>query len=103
MVTRASPLGRPWNNASVSIYKNTYMSDIVLPQGFIAWSDKEPRVVPGLTFFGEYNSYGPGFQAASRNTSVETLLTKEQADEYTVEKVFGGMPAWIDLGTAVIG
>jgi hypothetical protein len=79
------------------------MSDIVLPQGFIAWSDKEPRIVPNLTFFGEYGSYGPGFNAATRNTSVETLLTKEQAAQYTVEKVFSGMPAWIDLGTATIG
>ncbi|KAJ9121101.1 hypothetical protein QFC24_005082 [Naganishia onofrii] len=102
-LTLASPLGRPWNNASRSIYLNTYMSDIVLPQGFIAWSDKEPRIVPNLTFFGEYGSYGPGFNAAARNTSVETLLTKEQAAQYTVEKVFGGMPAWIDLGTATIG
>ncbi|KAJ9103773.1 hypothetical protein QFC21_002235 [Naganishia friedmannii] len=101
-LTLASPLGRPWNNASRSIYLNTEMSDIVLPQGFIAWSDKEPRIVPNLTFFGEYGSYGPGFNAAARNTSVETLLTKEQASQYTVEKVFGGMPAWIDLGTAVI-
>ncbi|KAJ9103766.1 hypothetical protein QFC21_002228 [Naganishia friedmannii] len=96
------PLGRPWNNASRSIYKNTYMSDIVLPQGFIAWSDKDPRVVPNLTVFGEYGSYGPGWNAAARNTSVETVLSKEQADKYTVETVFGGMPSWIDLGTAVI-
>ncbi|KAJ9092226.1 hypothetical protein QFC19_008763 [Naganishia cerealis] len=101
-LTSNCPLGRPWNNASRSIYKNTYMSNIVLPQGFIAWSDKDPRVVANLTVFGEYGSYGPGFNADARNTSVETLLTKEQADEYTVEKVFGGMPSWIDLGTAVI-
>ncbi|KAJ9121106.1 hypothetical protein QFC24_005087 [Naganishia onofrii] len=101
-LTLNCPLGRPWNNASRSIYKNTYMSNIVLPQGFIAWSDKDPRVVPGLTVFGEYGSYGPGWNASARNTSVETVLSKEQADQYTVETVFGGMPSWIDLGTAVI-
>lgn len=78
------------------------MSDIVLPAGFVAWSDKEPRLVPNLTFFGEYGSYGPGFDAAQRNQSVGALLTKEEADQYTVEKVFGGMPSWIDLGTATI-
>jgi hypothetical protein len=78
------------------------MSEIVLPQGFIAWSDKDPRVVPGLTVFGEYGSYGPGWNASARNTSVETVLSKEQADQYTVETVFGGMPSWIDVGTAVI-
>jgi hypothetical protein len=79
------------------------MSNIVLPQGFVAWADKDPRVVPGLTIFGEYGSYGPGYDQNARNLTVEALLTKEQADEYTVEKVFGGMPSWIDLGTAVIG
>ncbi|KAI5453717.1 hypothetical protein NCC49_005533 [Naganishia albida] len=98
-----SPLGRPWNNASRSIYKNTYMDDLVLPQGFVAWQDKEPRVVPGLTIFGEYGSYGPGYKPESRNLTVGALFTEEQAGQYTVEKVFGGMPAWIDLGTATIG
>ncbi|KAJ9117738.1 hypothetical protein QFC20_000016 [Naganishia adeliensis] len=102
-LTKRCPLGRPWNNASVSIYKNTYMSEIVLPQGFVAWSDKEPRVVPGLTVFGEYGSYGPGWVPEARNTSVQAVFTEQQAQEYTVEKMFGGMPAWIDLGTATIG
>lgn len=97
-----SPLGRPWNNASRSIYKNTYMDDLVLPQGFIAWSDKEPRLVPGLTIFGEYGSYGPGYTPESRNLTVGTLLSKEEADQYTVDKVFGGWPEWIDYGTAII-
>jgi hypothetical protein len=78
------------------------MSDIVLPAGFIEWQPKEPRIVKGLTFFGENGSYGPGFDASARNQSVGALLTKEEADQYTVEKVFGGMPSWIDLGTATI-
>jgi hypothetical protein len=79
------------------------MSEIVLPQGFIAWQDKDPRVVPGLTVFGEYGSYGPGWVPDARNGSVQTVLSTEQSGAYTVEKVFGGMPAWIDYGTAVIG
>ena len=95
-------LGRPWNNASRSIYKNTYMSDVVLPAGFIEWQSKEPRLVPNLTFFGEYGSYGPGYKRDQRNQTVGALLSQEEADQYTVEKVFGGMPSWIDLGTATI-
>jgi hypothetical protein len=78
------------------------MDDLVLPQGFIAWQDKEPRVVPGLTIFGEYGSYGPGYKPESRNLTVQALLSEEEAGKYTVEKVFGGMPQWIDLGTATI-
>ncbi|GHJ83824.1 hypothetical protein NliqN6_0226 [Naganishia liquefaciens] len=101
-LTGSCALGRPWNNASRSIYKNTYMSEVVLPAGFIEWQSTEPRLVPNLTFFGEYGSYGPGYKPDQRNQTVGALLTEEEANQYTVEKVFGGMPSWIDLGTATI-
>ena len=77
------------------------MSDIVLPQGFIEWSAKEPRIVPGLTEYIEVGSYGPGFDASQRNTSVGQVL--QDSDEYTIENVFGGMPVWVDMGTVVLG
>ncbi|KAH8088261.1 pectin lyase fold/virulence factor [Filobasidium floriforme] len=99
-LTRSCALGRPWNNASRAVYLNTYMSDIVLPQGFIEWSAKEPRIVPGLTEFVEVGSYGPGFQLEQRNQSVGEVAN---GSAYTVESVFGGMPAWVDLGTVVFG
>jgi hypothetical protein len=76
------------------------MSDIVLPQGFIEWSAKEPRIVPGLTDFVEVGSYGPGFQLEQRNQSVGEVAN---GSAYTVESVFEGMPAWVDLGTVVFG
>ncbi|PWN47469.1 pectin lyase-like protein [Violaceomyces palustris] len=99
-LTHSCALGRPWNNMSVSIMKNMYQSDIVLPQGYIIWSKSDPRIVPGLTNFAEYNSMGPGWNATARNQSIETILTQDQANLYTVETVFGGIPSWIDLGTA---
>ncbi|KAG7531051.1 hypothetical protein FFLO_04606 [Filobasidium floriforme] len=99
-LTRSCALGRPWNNASRAIYLNTYMSDIVLPQGFIEWSAKEPRIVPGLTEFVEVGSYGPGFQLEQRNQSVGEVAN---GTAYTIESVFSGMPAWVDLGTVVFG
>jgi hypothetical protein len=112
-------LGRPWNNQSTAVYQNTYMvrshpvyqshsrtdprgaqSDIVLPAGFIVWSASDPRVFPNVTHFAEYNSKGPGYVPSSRNTSLETILTKSQAEQYSLESVFGGRPSWIDYGTA---
>jgi hypothetical protein len=77
-----------------------FQSDIVIPAGFIAWSTSDPRVFPNVTHFAEYKSHGPGYEESSRNTSIETILTREQAQQYTLEAVFGGRPAWIDYGTA---
>ncbi|KAG8854802.1 hypothetical protein FRB96_007331 [Tulasnella sp. 330] len=99
-LTHLCALGRPWNNASRSIYQNTEMSDIVLPEGFIIWSATDPRVFPNLTFFGEFDSFGPGFNATARNRTVETLFTPAEARGYSFEKVFGGKPAWVDYQTA---
>jgi hypothetical protein len=56
--------------------------------------------VPGLTEFVEVGSYGPGFQLDQRNQSVGEVAN---GSAYTVETVFGGMPAWVDLGTVVFG
>lgn len=75
-------------------------SDIVLPAGFIIWSATDPRNFPNVTYFGEYHSYGPGFNATARNRAVETLHTAAEAQTYSFEKVFGGKPAWVDYQTA---
>ncbi len=78
-----------------------HQSDIVRPEGFIIWSASDPRVFPNITHFAEYTSFGPGYTATARNTSIETILTADQAQQYTLSKVFGSKPTWIDYGTAV--
>ncbi|KAL7408821.1 carbohydrate esterase family 8 protein [Mrakia frigida] len=101
-LTHTRALGRPWNNQSRVIYLDSQMSDIVLPAGFLEWSASDPRVFPNITFFAEYSSSGPGWNASARNTSAETILTEAQASKYSIETVFGeAKPKWIDFDTTV--
>lgn len=58
-----------------------------------------PAPVPNLTFYAESGSHGPGWNSAARNRSLETILTKKQAAQWSIERVFGGKPAWIDWDT----
>nr|XP_018261327.1 uncharacterized protein I303_05764 [Kwoniella dejecticola CBS 10117]OBR83485.1 hypothetical protein I303_05764 [Kwoniella dejecticola CBS 10117] len=96
-LTGTRALGRPWNNQSRVVFMNTYMSDIVLPQGFIEWSASDPRVFPNVTHFIESGSYGPGWNPSARNYSVESVISPEQAQsQYSVSAVFGGFPTWVD-------
>ncbi|WRT68267.1 uncharacterized protein IL334_005243 [Kwoniella shivajii] len=96
-LTHTRALGRPWNNQSRVVFMNTYMSDIVLPQGFIEWSSSDPRVFPNVTHFIESGSYGPGYNASARNYTVESIISSEEAKkDYSVSNVFGGFPDWVD-------
>ncbi|KAG8744041.1 hypothetical protein FRC10_010930 [Ceratobasidium sp. 414] len=87
-------LGRPWNDLATTVYLNTFMDASVAAQGFTPWGGTRP-IIANTTFYAEYNSTGPGFNASKR-LSAEHILTADQASEFTVEKVFGGKPAWID-------
>ncbi|KZP27716.1 carbohydrate esterase family 8 protein [Athelia psychrophila] len=96
-LTGERALARPWNNQSRVVYMNAYMSDIVLPQGFIKWSASDPRVFPNVTFFVESGSYGPGWNASARNYSIESVISKTEAEAtYSLSDVFGGLPSWVD-------
>ncbi|KAF7970318.1 hypothetical protein HWV62_24392 [Athelia sp. TMB] len=106
-LTGERALGRPWNNQSRVVYMDTYMhgaergahpqSDIVKPQGFIQWSTSDPRVFPNVTFFIESGSYGPGWNASARNTSIENIISQSAAAAaYSLSGVFGGTPSWVD-------
>lgn len=76
---------------------NTYMSDVVLPAGFIVWQPTDPRLVANLTHFVESGSYGPGWEPKERNHTIETVISKQEAQaEYSLSMVFGEFPSWVD-------
>lgn len=93
-------LGRSWNNAPKCVYLNTTMK--LLPTAE-AWGDPM-TVVPSV--FAEYNSMTSGgaqVNLSNRRTTyvkdattvqLNPVLTKEQADQYTIENVLGGSDAW---------
>lgn len=94
-------LGRPWQNAPRAVYLNTKMINEPNTQGWASMG-----TVPAL--FAEYNSVnGSGVAVNTDNrTNVfsvsgvnqtgnyNPVLTKTQADEYTIENVLGGTDKW---------
>ncbi|TDD98743.1 carbohydrate-binding protein [Flavobacterium cellulosilyticum] len=94
-------LGRPWQNAPRAVYLNTTMINEPNTQGWASMG-----TVPAL--FAEYNSVnanGVAVNTANR-TNVFTVngvaqtgnynpvLTKAQADQYTIENVLSGTDKW---------
>ena len=87
------------------------MDASVQAQGFTPWGGTRPTIL-NTTFYAEYNSTGAYYTSpilldiktndsgagfnASKRLSAEHLLTSSEASAFTVEKVFGGKPAWID-------
>lgn len=102
-ITAASSyyLGRPWQNAPRAVYLNTTMVNEPNTQGWASMG-----TVPAL--FAEYNSVNAN--GVSINTSNRTnvftvsgvaytgnynpVLTKAQADTYTIENVLSGTDKW---------
>lgn len=102
-ITAASSyyLGRPWQNAPRAVYLNTTMVNEPNTQGWASMG-----TVPAL--FAEYNSVNAN--GASINTSNRTnvftvsgvtytgnynpVLTKAQADAYTIENVLSATDKW---------
>ncbi|KAG1869025.1 carbohydrate esterase family 8 protein [Suillus subalutaceus] len=87
-------LGRPWNALAVAVYMNTYMDESVRPAGFSSWSGEGS--IPDTTYYAEFNSSGPGGSTSAR-VAEDHILTSTQASSFTLEEVFGGIPAWIDF------
>ncbi len=94
-------LGRPWQNAPRSIYINTKMNIMPVSEG---WTNM--GVIPAL--FAEYNSMtasGQTIDLSNRRSSfttsggsttsgLQTVLTTEQASQYTMSNVLTGTDSW---------
>lgn len=93
-------LGRSWSNAPKAVFLNTTMR--VLPTA-AAWGDPM-NVVPSV--FAEFNSItttGTAVDLSNRRTTftkdantvvLNPVLSKQQADEYSIENVLGGSDGW---------
>ncbi|KAK7031523.1 pectin lyase-like protein [Favolaschia claudopus] len=95
-LTGLQTLGRPWNNASVVVYMDSYMDASVNPAGFQIWSPSDPR--NETIYHAEAGSHGSGFNASARVSFDHLLTDKEARRKFSVEKIFGGRPTWVDWG-----
>ena len=94
-------LGRPWKDSPRSVFINTTMNLLPKAQG---WTDMS--AYPAL--FAEYNSMNKNGEPIDLENRTNTftvngipqtmpynpVLTKEEADRYTIENVLGGTDAW---------
>ncbi|KGO57953.1 Pectinesterase, catalytic [Penicillium expansum] len=94
-LTETIYLGRPYSQYALVVVKNSYLTDVINPSGWKAWSTSDPRT-SGVTF-AEFNNTGPGNwenNAAAREAfGYATLLTE---DTYSLASVMDSTD-WIDM------
>ncbi|CAE6486760.1 unnamed protein product, partial [Rhizoctonia solani] len=91
-------LGRPWNNLSTVVVMDTYMDNTVMPAGYTIWGSTDPRFNYNVTYFAEYKSHGPGWNATARNISIERILTSaKETKRFSLGSIFGADLNWIDF------
>ncbi|MBA9076353.1 pectinesterase family protein [Rufibacter quisquiliarum] len=85
-------LGRPWRPFAKTVFLNSYLGKHIKPEGWHNWSKPDAEKT---TFYAEFGSTGPG-TAPKQRVSWSKQLTAEEAQEYTLEKIFGD---WDPLAT----
>ncbi|KAG8701654.1 hypothetical protein FRC09_005213 [Ceratobasidium sp. 395] len=97
-LTGTMGLGRPWNNLSTVAIMDTYMDETVMPAGYTIWGSTDPRFNYNVTYFAEYKSHGPGWNATARDKSVERILTRSaDVKRFSLSSIFGADLTWIDF------
>lgn len=85
-------LGRPWGNFSRTIIMESYLDELIRPEGWTTWDGQW-----GLNtcFYTEINNYGSGSNMAGRVTWPGIKKIKpEEAIEFTPAKFFDG-DSWV--------
>ncbi|XVF31408.1 hypothetical protein REPUB_Repub16aG0143400 [Reevesia pubescens] len=85
-------LGRPWGNFSRTIIMESYLDDIIKPEGWTIWDGQW-----GLNtcFYSEFNNHGPGSNMTGRVAWLGIKKIKQPvALGYTPGKFFNG-DSWI--------
>lgn len=77
-------LGRPWRNHAKAVVINSEIGPHIKKEGWHDWNKKEAW---DTLFFAEYGNSGEG--ASQERAPFVTMLSKEEAEEYTIENVLG--------------
>ncbi|TKY52261.1 putative pectinesterase/pectinesterase inhibitor 28 [Spatholobus suberectus] len=90
-------LARPWKNYSRAIFMDTYIGDLIQPDGYMPWQG--PSGLSGMKtcFYAEYNNTGPGSNKSKRVKwhGIKTL-TSQSASRYLPYTFFHG-DDWIKV------
>ncbi|KAF9597395.1 hypothetical protein IFM89_017741 [Coptis chinensis] len=81
-------LGRPWRPTARTVFMQSYMSDIIRPEGWIRWDDSAPL---DKLYYGEYMNSGLGAILGGRvKWPGYHVMDKHQAKQFTVAKLLDG-------------
>ncbi|KAL8119775.1 putative pectinesterase/pectinesterase inhibitor 47 [Apium graveolens] len=61
--TTKNYLGRPWKQYSRTVYMQSYIGDLITPDGWLEWNG---TVGLDTLYYGEYRNHGPGSNTTSR-------------------------------------
>lgn len=88
-------LALPNGNNAQGVFKNTYMSNMIIPQGVYSYSTSYTS-----DFYGEFNSSGPGgyAQNSASRASLDNLITVSQLSSWTIDSVFAN--SWPAFATS---
>ncbi|KAJ1417151.1 Pectinesterase, catalytic [Sesbania bispinosa] len=90
-------LARPWKNFSRTIFMDTYIGDLITPDGYMPWQTLEGLSGMDTCFYAEVNNRGPGSDKSKRVKwqGVKTL-TSQGAKNFLASTFFHG-DDWIKV------
>ncbi|CAL5376842.1 unnamed protein product [Camellia sinensis] len=79
-----SYLGRPWKEYSRTIVMESEIGDLIHPEGWLRWDDKEATLK--TLYYAEYKNKGPGASVTARVKwpGYKVITNKEDATKFTV-------------------
>lgn len=82
-------LGRPWKPYSNTIFMQSYISDVLSPQGWLEWNGLNYL---DTLYYAEYNNYGPGARLDHRVKwpGYHVMNNSGQVSNFTVAKLILG-------------
>ncbi|MED6113007.1 hypothetical protein PIB30_067029 [Stylosanthes scabra] len=90
-------LARPWKNFSRTVFLETYIDDLIVPEGYMPWQGPEGNTGMDTCFYAEYKTTGPGSDVTKR---VKWLgikhLSESSISKYMPSRFFHG-DDWIEI------
>lgn len=90
-------LARPWKNFSRTIFMDTFIGDLIQPDGYMPWQGPEGLTGMDTCFYGEFHNRGPGSDSSKRvKWQGIKALTSENAANFLPSTFFHG-DEWIKV------
>lgn len=83
-------LGRPWRPYAMTLFMNTYLPKEIAIEGWHNWGKIENEQTAR---YMEFHNIGPG-ASTDKRVKWDHLLTKKQAEQYTIGHVLQGCDNW---------